>query len=95
MLELPRTFYPSWIMGLTFGVLILIFLIALGFHVAWSAGCNVRGIEVWTYILTSSVSFLGGTLTGLIAANAGRYESPDRRRKTMKKQQQKTLRTRK
>lgn len=87
MLEVPRRFYPSLIMGVTFGILILIFLIALGFYVAWSASCNVRGIEVWTYILTSSISFLGGILIGLIAANAGHYESPNRRRKTMKRRQ--------
>jgi len=45
-------------------LIVLIIITSLVLVVGWSAGWNIRGIEVWKGILVGSVTFLIGILVG-------------------------------
>lgn len=64
MAEKPRLFRPSLILVVSFALLVTLMLASLALLLAWSCGCDIRGIEVWTYFLTGSFTFLLGILLG-------------------------------
>jgi len=72
--EKPRLFRPSLILVVSFAFIVVLMVASLALVVAWSCGCDVRGIEVWTHFLTGSFTFLVGIVLG---GNIRTGESPD------------------
>ncbi len=64
MAEKPRPFRPGIILVVSFALVVLLMVASLALVVAWSCGCGIRGIEVWTYFLTGSFTFLVGIVIG-------------------------------
>ena len=61
----PNPFRPTLIGGLCFCFLFVIFLVSLIIVVGWSIwGWDVRGIEIWTYVMFTSISFTIGIVMG-------------------------------
>ena len=61
----PRSYFPSpWLKWCFALLIVLIIITSLVLVVGWSAGWNIRGIEVWKGILVGSVTFLIGILVG-------------------------------
>ncbi|MBA7553511.1 hypothetical protein ES705_46103 [subsurface metagenome] len=76
MAEKPRPFRPHIILAVSFALVVLLMVASLALVIAWSCGCDIRGIEVWTYFLTGSFTFLIGIVIG---GNIRTGESPDSR----------------
>jgi len=60
----PKSFRPSPVEKWAFSLLAVLILVSLCLMIAYAVGCNIRGIEVFSYILTGSSTFLMGVLVG-------------------------------
>jgi len=57
-------FRPSLILVVSFALMVILMLASIALVLAWSCGCDIRGIEVWTHFLIGSFTFLLGILLG-------------------------------
>ena len=65
MAKKPKSFRPTLVGGSWFCFLIVLAFVSLLIVIGWSVmGWDVKGIEIWTYVMTASTSFAIGIVMG-------------------------------
>ena len=60
----PKAFRPPYLLVCFFALVTVAFLASFIICIMWAFGHEVRGVNVFVYLLTSSFSFIIGVLTG-------------------------------